>query len=60
MVRVTRWKRYWLYGELDQGSAEDSVKVRVVTGHEKHIMDDLPISESRPRLVPEEVRCGGC
>lgn len=29
MVRVTRWKRYWLYGELDQATTGDSVQSRV-------------------------------
>ena len=29
MDRVTRWKRYWLYGELDQAQTTgDSVQVR--------------------------------
>lgn len=53
-VRVTRWKRYWLYGELDQGDTG-----KVSSGQNTAYCVQGDVSESSQRLVPEAVRCRG-
>ena len=53
-VRVTRWKRYWLYGELDQGDTG-----KVSSGQNTAHCVQGNVSESSQRLVPEAVRCRG-
>ena len=42
---MLRWKKYWLYGELDQGG--DTVKVRL--GQNKSCRDGGDIFQSRVR-----------
>ena len=49
MVRVTRWKRYWLYGELDQATTGDSVQVRSERHLSPEILNTSYIFQSRVR-----------